>query len=186
MVKNHYFLPLALDIINKLWDAKIFTKFNIRWGYHNVRIKEGNEWKIAFITNQGLFELCVMFFRLTNSPATFQALMNAIFTDLIAEEKVAVYLDDILIWSTTFNKYWKIVYKCRGTQCLPCILFHFLLIFTCFIEPFRGCSCFCSVKAPFSAPHHMCASFLLFNAHQTLWHSGCPSASLISGLSLSD
>ena len=99
-VKNHYPLPLASDIINKLKGAKIFTKFDVRWGYHNVRIKEGDEWKAAFVTNRGLFEPRVMFFGLTNSPATFQALMNAIFADLIAEGKVAVYLDDILIWSS--------------------------------------------------------------------------------------
>jgi hypothetical protein len=110
-VKNRYLLPLALDIINKLWDAKIFTKFDVCWGYHNIQIKEGNEWKAAFITNQGLFELHVMFFGLTNSPATFQALINAIFADLIAEGKVAVYLDDILIWSTTLDKHQKIVHK---------------------------------------------------------------------------
>jgi hypothetical protein len=96
-VKNRYLLPLSLDIINKLRDAKIFTKFDVRWGYHNVRIKEGDKWKAAFITNQGLFKPHVMFFGLTNSPATFQALMNAIFADLIAEGKVAVYLNDILI-----------------------------------------------------------------------------------------
>jgi hypothetical protein len=96
-VKNRYPLPLALDIINKLRNVKIFTKFDVYWGYHNVRIKEGNEWKAAFITNQGLFETRVMFFGLTNSLATFQALINAIFADLIAESKVAVYLNDILI-----------------------------------------------------------------------------------------
>jgi hypothetical protein len=50
-VKNCYLLPLAIDIVNKLRDAKIFTKFDVCWGYHNVRIKEGNEWKAAFITN---------------------------------------------------------------------------------------------------------------------------------------
>jgi hypothetical protein len=100
-----------MDIVNKLRDAKIFTKFDVRWGYHNVRIKEGDEWKAAFITNQGLFEPRVMFFGLTNSPATFQALMNAIFADLIAESKVAVYLDDILIWSTTLEEHWKIVHE---------------------------------------------------------------------------
>jgi hypothetical protein len=96
-VKNRYPLPLALDIINKLRDAKIFTKFDVRWSYHNVWIKEGNEWKAAFITNQGLFKLRIMFFGLTNSPTTFQALINAIFADLIAEGKVAVYLNNILI-----------------------------------------------------------------------------------------
>jgi hypothetical protein len=110
-VKNRYPLPLLLDKINKLRDAKIFTKFNVCWGYYNIRIKEGNDWKAAFITNQGLFEPRVIFFRLTNSPATFQALMNAIFADLIAEGKVAVYLNDILIWSSTLEEHWKIVYE---------------------------------------------------------------------------
>jgi hypothetical protein len=96
-VKNCYPLPYLLNRINKLWDAKIFTKFDVCWGYHNVRIKEGDEWKAAFITNQGLFKPHVMFFGLTNLPATFQVLINAIFADLIAESKVAVYLNDILI-----------------------------------------------------------------------------------------
>ena len=68
-------------------------------GYNNIRIKKGDEWKAAFTTNRGLFEPQVMFFGLTNSPATFQALMNTIFADLVAVGKVAVYLDDILIYS---------------------------------------------------------------------------------------
>jgi len=76
---------------------KLFTKFNVRWGYNNVRIKEGNEWKAAFITNEGLYEPMVMFFGLTNSPATFQAMMNAIFEDEIREGWLTVYMDDMLI-----------------------------------------------------------------------------------------
>ena len=110
-VKNQYPLPLATDIINKLRGAKIFTKFDVRWGYHNVRIKEGDEWKAAFITNRGLFEPHVMYFGLTNSPATFQTLMNTIFADVIAEGKVAVYLDDILIWSTNLTEHRKVVHE---------------------------------------------------------------------------
>lgn len=98
-VKNWYPLPLATDIINKLKGARIFTKFDVRWGYNNVRIKPEDQWKAAFVTNRGLFEPRVMYFGLTNSPATFQALMNVIFADLIAANKVAVYLDNILIWS---------------------------------------------------------------------------------------
>ena len=110
-IKNTYPLPLASDIINKLKGAKVFTKFDVRWGYHNVRIKEGDEWKAAFVTNRGLFEPKVMFFGLTNSPATFQALMNAIFADLIAEGKVAVYLDDILIWSSDMTEHRQVVHE---------------------------------------------------------------------------
>lgn len=110
-IKNRYPLPLASDIINQLKGATIFTKFDVRWGYHNVRIKEGDEWKGAFVTNRGLFEPKVMFFGMTNSPATFQAHMNTIFADLIAEGKVAVYLDDILIWSNDLVEHRKIVHE---------------------------------------------------------------------------
>lgn len=110
-VKNRYPLPLASDIVNRLRQAKYFTKFDVRWGYHNVRIKEGDEWKAAFVTNKGLFEPKVMFFGLTNSPATFQALMNSIFADLVAEGKVAVYLDDILIFSTNLEEHRKVVHE---------------------------------------------------------------------------
>ena len=110
-VKNRYPLPLANDIINKLKDAKIFTKFDVCWGYNNVRIKEDDQWKAAFITNRGLFEPRVMYFGLTNSPATFQTLMNHSLVDLIAEGKVAVYLDNILIWSTDITEHRKIVHE---------------------------------------------------------------------------
>jgi Reverse transcriptase (RNA-dependent DNA polymerase) len=62
-----------------------------------VRIKEGDEWKAAFITNEGLFEPTVMFFGLTKSPATFQRMMNSIFADNIAEKWLTVYMDDMAI-----------------------------------------------------------------------------------------
>ena len=76
---------------------RLFTKFDVRWGYNNVRIKKGDEWKAAFITNEGLYEPTVMFFGMTNSPATFQAMMNAIFEDEIREGWLTVYMDDMLI-----------------------------------------------------------------------------------------
>src|SRR5882757_3612264 len=78
-VKNGYPLPLISDLINQLRGAQYFTKLDVWWGYNNVRIKEGDEWKAAFHTNRGLFEPLVMFFGLTNSPATFQTMMNEIF-----------------------------------------------------------------------------------------------------------
>ena len=77
-VKNRYPLPLIQELIDKLKGAKIFTKMDIRWGYNNVRMKEGDEWKAAFRTNRGLFEPTVMFFGLTNSPAIFQGMMKQI------------------------------------------------------------------------------------------------------------
>lgn len=70
---------------------------DIRWGYNNVRIKEGDQWKAAFLTNEGLFEPTVMFFGLTNSPATFQTMMNAIFEEELREDWLTIYMDDILI-----------------------------------------------------------------------------------------
>lgn len=78
-VKNRYPLPLIQELVGKLKGAKYFTKLDVRWGYNNVRIKEGDEWKAAFRTNRGLFEPLVMFFDLTNSPATFQTMMNDLF-----------------------------------------------------------------------------------------------------------
>jgi hypothetical protein len=83
--KNRYPLPLIDDLIHRLKDARYFTKLDIRWGYNNVRIREGDEWKAAFRTNRGLFEPLVMYFGLTNSPVTFQTMMNEIFQDLITE-----------------------------------------------------------------------------------------------------
>jgi hypothetical protein len=70
-IPNKYPLPLITNLIHDLAGKTLFSKFDIRWGYNNVRIKEGDEWKAAFKTSEGLFEPTVMFFGLTNSPATF-------------------------------------------------------------------------------------------------------------------
>jgi hypothetical protein len=94
---NTYPLPLIPELIDRLSGCSLYTKFDIRWGYNNIRIKEGDEWKAAFITNEGLFEPTVMFFGLTNSPATFQMMMNSIFADEIAEKWLTVYMDDMAI-----------------------------------------------------------------------------------------
>ena len=108
-IKNRYPLPLAADIINRLTKARYFTKFDVRWGYHNIRIREGDEWKGAIVTNRGLYEPKVMYFGMTNSPATFQALMNSVFADLIAKGKVAVYMDDILIYNADLKEHRQVV-----------------------------------------------------------------------------
>ena len=73
--------------------------------------KEGDEWKAAVRTNKGLFEPMVMFFGLTNSPATFQTFMNVILKDLIDDGHIIVYLDDILIWSNTLTEHRKVVHE---------------------------------------------------------------------------
>ncbi|QRW25155.1 Retrotransposable element Tf2 protein [Rhizoctonia solani] len=80
--KSIYPLPQQDDLMAKLCHAKMFTKLDLRWGYNNVRIKEGDE-KTAFRTKYGLFEYLVMPFGLTNAPAAFQHCMNNLFQDLI-------------------------------------------------------------------------------------------------------
>ena len=100
-VKNRYPLPLISELVSQLRGARYFTKLDVRWGFNNIRIKPRDEWKAAFRTNHGLFEPLVMFFGMTNSPATFQTMMNDIFRTLIAEGIVVVYLDDILIFTKT-------------------------------------------------------------------------------------
>ena len=97
MIRNRYPLPLIPELINRVKGSALFSKFDVRWGYNNVRIKSGDEWKAALITNQGLYEPRVMFFGLTNSPATFQTMMNAIFAEELLEGWVTIYMDDILI-----------------------------------------------------------------------------------------
>jgi hypothetical protein len=62
----------------------LFSKFDIQWGYNNIHIKDGDKWKVAFKTSEGLFEPMVMFFGLTNSLATFQTIMDNIFHKEIA------------------------------------------------------------------------------------------------------
>jgi len=72
-------------------------KMDLRWGYNYVRIKERDEWKVAFTTLEGSFEPTVMFFGLTNSPATFQAMINELLRDLINIGKVVVFIDDVIV-----------------------------------------------------------------------------------------
>ena len=76
---------------------KVFTNMDLRWDYNNVRIKEGDECKAAFTTLEGFFKPTVIYFGLTNSPATFQAMMNKLLRDLINTGKVAAFIDDVII-----------------------------------------------------------------------------------------
>ena len=100
-VKNAYPLPLISDIMDKLKGAKYFTKFDVQWGYNNIRIKKGDKWKTAFKTNRALFEPTVMFFGMCNSPTTFQAMMDRTFEDILEGGFVLIYMDDILIFAHT-------------------------------------------------------------------------------------
>jgi len=108
-VKNRYPIPRIADLIESLSKALIFTKIDLRWGYNNVRIKEGNEWKMAFITRRGLFEATIMYFGFSNAPATFQSMMNDILGDLIRIRLVMVYLDDILIFGTCLKEHRRLI-----------------------------------------------------------------------------
>jgi hypothetical protein len=85
--------------MDKLKGARYFSKFDVRWGYNNIRIRTGDEWKAAFKTNRGLYEPTVMFFGMCNSPATFQNMMDEIFKKEIEENLIIVYMDDILCFS---------------------------------------------------------------------------------------
>ena len=92
-------------------------KLDVYWGYNNVHMKDGNEWKAAFHTNRGLFEPLVMFFGLTNSLSTFQTMMNDIFQDLIQEGVTYVYLNNILIFMKTIAEHCHVSYivlECLG------------------------------------------------------------------------
>jgi len=97
MIKNRYPLPLIADILDGVGKRKVFTKLDLRWGYNNVRIKEGDEWKAAFTIHIGAYEHTVMYFGLTNSPATFQMMMNDLFHDLINQGDTATFIDNILV-----------------------------------------------------------------------------------------
>jgi len=96
-VKNNYPLPLITELVDNMGSKQVFTKMDLRWGYNNVRVKEGDKWKVAFTTHVGSFEPVVMFFGMTNSPATFQAMMNEILRDMINEGKVAAFVDGVLV-----------------------------------------------------------------------------------------
>jgi len=100
-IKNNYPLPLISDILENIRTKRVFMKIDLRWRYNNMRIKEEDEWKAVFTTLEGSFKPTVMFFRLTNSPATFQAMMNKLLRDLINTGKVAAFIDNVIIGMET-------------------------------------------------------------------------------------
>jgi len=95
--KNRYLLPLISKIQNKIENTQIFIKINLRWAYHQIRIKEKNKWKGTFRTNKGLFKPIVLQFGFTNTPVTFQQRINNVLKKHLNEFVIA-YLDNIIIY----------------------------------------------------------------------------------------
>ena len=103
-IKDKMALSLIGEVIDKLKEARYFNKLDLIWGYNNVQIKEGDEWKAAFLTNKGLFEPQVMYFGLCNSPGTFQRMMNSTFQELLYEGVLANYMDNFIIPAKTMKE----------------------------------------------------------------------------------
>ncbi|KAE8690983.1 cytochrome P450 78A7-like [Hibiscus syriacus] len=103
-VKNKYPIPLIADLFDQLGGARWFTKLDLRSGYYQVRIAEGDEPKTACVTRYGSYEFLVMPFGLTNAPATFCTLMNKVLQPFL-DRFVVVYLDDIVVYSKTLEEH---------------------------------------------------------------------------------
>ncbi|KAL5733419.1 hypothetical protein ACOSQ2_033111 [Xanthoceras sorbifolium] len=103
-IKNKYPIPLIADLFDQLGRAQYFTKLDLRSGYYQVRIAEGDKAKTTCVTRYGAYEFLVMPFGLTNTPATFFTLMNKIFHPYL-DRFVVVYLDDIMVYSNTLEEH---------------------------------------------------------------------------------
>ena len=103
-IKNKYPLPRIDDLFDQLKGAKYFSKIDLRSGYHQLKIKESDTPKTAFVTRYGQYELTVMYFGLTNAPAYFMNLMNKVFMEEL-DKFVVVFINDILVYSKSAQEH---------------------------------------------------------------------------------
>ena len=94
-------MSLVSDLLDQIKGYKFFTKLNLQNRYNNIQIKDRDQWKVAFKTVRGLYEPIVMYFRLCNSPAIFQAFMDDAFHEQKQKGGLLIYIDDLLIMGQT-------------------------------------------------------------------------------------
>jgi hypothetical protein len=123
-VKNKYPLPRIEDLFDQLRGASVFSKINLRSGYHQLRIRPSDIPKTTFITKYGLYEFTVMSFGLTNVPPFFMYLMNSVFMDYL-DKFVVVFIDDILIYSQSEEDHVEhlkmVIWYCKDFESISCM-----------------------------------------------------------------